>query len=490
MSGKGSKLPLSGYVVRRFGLVFSAQALVFIQSILFVPMVIKVSGEATYGAYLLVLSYIGVVFALSSFGVSFDCRRWLPSAESSAERARVFLPQFWFHLCSAILLGASSAVIYVKAVSPFIDAPSPAIWLILLYLPGLTLFSQSADYFRDTHRTRVFSLAIVAQPYLLLVICLVAYAGGHALNLNLLLGSMAVASFFVGGVLFTVITREVGFTLIFPSFKEFQRAAKFGLPMVGAGIVEAIQAASDKYIIASVLDVRAVGVYAPAYTLGVLILVLPRVLAAVLLPILSREAHQYSEQSGHFLRQAIQGYLLIAIPYSVATVIFGHFVLTIYTNAKIADASYLALSLIASSTVFSGLVMLRTSVLFVRLKSAKILKFSITMMMTNIILNLILLRWTGLVWTCGLAVLGTALVGYWLTGRALKNDPMNCHISANWLLNVFLLTGLMVLAVMGLRAWWPWQPGHLAWGLQMMLGIVIYLFGLGIWVWLKRRYEK
>lgn len=487
VSGKGFKLPVSVDVARRVGLVFSGQALVFIQAVLFVPMVIKVSGEETYGAYLLVLSYMGVVFALSSFGVSYNCRRWLPNAESPEDRARVFLPQFWFQLCSIGLLAALGAVVYAKVVSPLVQTPSPAIWLIPLYLMGLTLYSQSADYYRDTHRTGVFTFATVAQPYLFIATCLTAYADGHALDLDLLLGSLALASAVIGGLLFAGITREIGFKLSFPASEDFQRAARFGLPMVGTGMVEAILAASDKYIIGSVLSVRDVGIYAPAYTLGALIMVLPKVLAAVLLPMLSRDAQERPEHGGHLLMQAAQAYLLIAIPYAVGTALFGHDMLKIYTSDRIADAAYPAVSLVACSAMLNGLVMLRNSVLFVRLNTAFILKLNIAMAVASMVLNLILLNWTGQVWTSGLAALGGAMLGYWLTARALRDDPMNFHLPATWLLKVLSLSSVTLLAAMALRAWWPWPPGHLAWVWQVGFGAVVYLLGLGVWSWSSRQ---
>lgn len=487
VSGKGFQLPVSGDAARRFGLVFSGQALVFIQAILFVPMVIKISGEETYGAYLLVLSYMTVVFVLSSFGMSYNCRRWLPNAESPADRARVFLPQFWFQLCSVGLLGASGAVVYAKVVAPLIEAPSPAIWLIPLYLMGLTLYSNSADYYRDTHRTGVFTFATVAQPYLLIATCLTAYAGGHALDLDLLLGSQALASVLIGGLLFGGITREIGFKLIFPAGVDFRRAARFGLPMVGTGMVEAVLAASDKYIIGSVLGVRDVGVYAPAFTLGALIMVLPKVLVAVLLPLLSRDAQEQPEHGGLLLKQAAQAYLLIAIPYAMGTALFGHDMLKIYTNDRIADAAYPAVSLVACSAMFNGLVMVRSSVLFVRLNTALILKLNIAMAVASMVLNLILLNWTGQVWTSGLAALGGALVGYWFTARALRDDTMNFHLPAAWLLKVLSLSGVTLLAAMALRVCWPWPPSHLAWVWQVGFGAVVYLLGLGVWAWSSRQ---
>ncbi len=487
VSGRSFKLPVSEDIARRVGLVFSGQALVFIQAIFFVPMVIKVSGEETYGAYLLVLSYMGVVFALSSFGVSYNCRRWLPNAETPADRARVFLPQFWFQLCSVGLLAVLGAVLYAKVVSPLVDAPSPTVWLIPLYLTGLTLYSQSADYYRDTHRTGVFTFATVAQPYLVIAICLTAYVGGSALDLNLLLGSLALASTLVGGLLFAGITREIGFKLSFPVGEDFRQAARFGLPMVGTGMVEAVLAASDKYIIGSVLSVHDVGVYAPAFTLGALIMVLPKVLAAVLLPMLSRDAQKQPEHGGYLLKQAAQAYLLIAIPYAVGTVLLGYDILKIYTNDSIADAAYPAVSLVACWAMLNGLIILRNSVLFVRLNTAFVLKLNIVMAVASMVLNLILLNWTGLVWTSGLAALGGAMVGYWLTARVLRDDPMNFRLSATWLLKVLFLSGVTLLSMMALRAWWPWPPSHFAWVWQVGFGALVYLLGLAVGVWFSRQ---
>lgn len=484
--GRNFQLPVSGDSAKRFGMVLLGQALVFVQPILFVPMVIKVSGEETYGAYLLVVSYMGVVFALSSFGVSYYCRRWLPSAESSADRARIFLPQFWFQLCSVSLLAALGAVIYTNVVAPLVKTPSPVIWLIPLYLIGMVLFSHSADYYRDTHRTGVFTFATVAQPYLFIGICVTAYVEGHSLDLDLLVGSLALASVVVGGVIFAAITREIGLKLSFPAREDLRQAAVFGLPMVVTGVLETVLAASDKYIISIVLSVRDAGTYVPAFTLGALIMVLPKVLAAVLLPMMSRDAKDHPEKAGYLLKQAVQGYLLIAIPYAIGTVLFGHDMLKTYTNERIAEAAYPAVSLVACSSIFNGLVMLRNSALFVRLDTTSILKLNIVMAVTSMVLNLILLNWTGHVWTSGLAALGGAMVGYRLSARAMHDNPMNFHLPVDWLLKVLALSGVTFLVVIALRVSWPWPFSHFVWIWQFGFGAVVYLLGLGVWAWSSR----
>jgi O-antigen/teichoic acid export membrane protein len=215
-------------------------------------------------------------------------------------------------------------------------------------------------------------------------------------------------------------------------------------------------------------------------------MVLPKVLAAVLLPMLSRDGQLLPEHGGSLLRQAAQLYLLVAIPYVVGTALFGYDMLKIYANDRSADAAYPAVSLVACSAVINGLVMLRSGVLFMRFKTIFILKLNIVIAMVSVLLNLILLNWTGRVWTSGLAALGSALVGYWCAARALRDDPMNLHLSLAWVLKVLALSGVALLVAMELRAWWPFPPSQFAWVWQVCFYVLAYLLGLVFWAWSSR----
>ena len=93
-----------------------AHILIALQGVLLIPVIIKTSGVELYGNYILLVSMLGFIFGISSFGVSFRCYRFLPSAINKQEKQTLFLPQFSFHLLSITLLS-----LFLIAIFPWLD---------------------------------------------------------------------------------------------------------------------------------------------------------------------------------------------------------------------------------------------------------------------------------------------------------------------------------------------------------------------------------
>jgi len=88
--------------------------LIALQGVFLIPVIIKTSGVELYGNYVLLVSMLGIIFGISSFGVNFSCCRFLPSAKNRQEQQSLYLPQFSFHLLSATLLS-----LFLIAIFPF-----------------------------------------------------------------------------------------------------------------------------------------------------------------------------------------------------------------------------------------------------------------------------------------------------------------------------------------------------------------------------------
>ncbi|MBF0211934.1 MAG: lipopolysaccharide biosynthesis protein [Magnetococcales bacterium] len=456
--------------------------LVFVQGLILIPIIIKVAGEEIYGSYVLVLAYMGVLFAISSFGITFSCRRWLPTTQNNEEKGRVFLPQFWFQLSVALMLAVAGGWLYVHFVAPALQSMSPSLWLLPIYLGAYTVYSQTADYFRDTHRIGVFTMATTSQPYLFISICLSAYWFGRHLDLELLVGSLIVTYSCIGLVLFVRIVREVGCRVSWPTRQDLQAGMTFGMPMLATSLLEIVLSNGDKFIIGSILSVRDVGMYVPAYTIGLLIMLFPRIISAVLLPMLSRECDAGEEhKAAHILKTSAKVYLLIAIPYAVGSMVLAHDLLRLYTNLAIADASYRVVSLVAVAAIFNGLILLKSSVLFVRLDTRFILNVNLIMAGVSSILNIVLLSLFHQVWVSGVAVSLSYLMGYGIVSWKLKADVMNFHVEWGWLLVVLSISCVMGILVYGLRHLFAWGDGVGSLIGQMMAGVAIYLLCIGGW---------
>lgn len=478
--------PVSLDAVKRLGFVFVSQVLLFAQTLFFIPAVINIAGEEIFGAYSIVLSYLGVAYIVSSFGLTQYCRRWLPQAKTNYEKAKVFLPQLWFQLIAVLSLGLIASVCYQKFIANAFQLPELKFWVIPSYLVCYTLFSQVAEYFRDTHRTGIFAISIAVYPYLFMAFCVLGYLFGEEPTLYILVLYQTYAALLVGIVLFTMLAREIGYKLSLPSMSQLRVAIPFGLPVLGATFAEAMSVVSDKFIIAGILTVRDVGIYVPAYTLGIIILLIPRVLSSVLLPILSR-VDKEEASSQPLVKQAAQFYCIVAMPYIVIMALVGHDLLRLYTNQVIADAASPALVFVACSALFTGLNTLRSSIFFIRLDTAFILRLNIIVAVCTTTLTVILLSITKEVWVCGLAVMFSSIFGYWLISRRLFMDPLNFRWEPRWVLKLVCLVAIMAMTILIIRHNFVQGTDIGSIAIQVFTALAIYSTCLLLWMWIENR---
>jgi O-antigen/teichoic acid export membrane protein len=263
--------------------------LIYSQGLILTTLIIKASGPEIYGAYSLLITSIGIVFSISSIGVGISAKRWLPSANEKSKRREIYYPQLWFNLISSTLVGILSGCgyYYLSDLTQlnYLDIPA---WYIGIYLVVYTVFSQTVDYYRYTHRVFFYNIATVMQPYILITIILVAYLYGINLSIRMILLAMIISLTMISCIAFISIIKEIGFIIKLIKIKDLYNEIKLGLPLIFVYLTDIILVASDRYIIAIFISIKHVGIYVPAYVIGTLTILLPKVFGVVLQPIISK----------------------------------------------------------------------------------------------------------------------------------------------------------------------------------------------------------
>lgn len=441
--------PIKLSATRKTAQTLAGHLLVFVQGLVLTPIVIKVSGPETYGAYILLLSYMGIMFGISSMGVGISAKRWLPSTENFAERAKKFYPQFWFQTLSVSLLGCVSAIVYVNLVtSPQWQFAGFAAWMVPVYLVAYTAYSQGTDYFRYTHRVGMFNISTVAQPYLFVSLALGIYWITDVLNAGSLIASLTLASATIGSLMFFRIYREIGIHFQLFKRQDLAKEIKLGFPLVLAYLVDVMLSGGDRYIIAAMLSVRDVGLYTPAYTLGSLAMILPKVFGVVLPPLISQRVDAGDEAGAKRLSdQVTHIFLLVSIPYVVGALVLGKEVLRLYANDEVAEATWPVISIVAVASIFYGLMLIKANILFVRLKTGALFHINLISAVLNIVLNIVLIYLFGNVIVAAIATLASYLLSYLLLRQKIKGDPIDLSIDKGELLRILLCTAGMALAM-------------------------------------------
>lgn len=374
-------------------IVLIGHILICMKGIILIPVLVKLVGVTVYGGYVLIGSILSLVLGISSLGVSFRCNRSMPSETDRKVRQELFYPQFSFQLFSLLLLSFAIIVCF-----PFVDnifLKGEVVfskWLIIPFFITHLIYIQSTDYFRYTHRINFFTYATALYPYFNIAIILLIYFKTHNLNVNTILSAEIFSAFLVASPLLIKLVREIGLNINLPYFKDLIADIKLGFPLILGFIVDIILSSSDRYIIAAMISVTAVGYYAPAYALGSLIAFFPKVSGVVLPPLMSKTVDSGKEdEAGTMLNYTIEGFFLLAIPFIIGSTVLSKPLLSLLANREVAQNAYMVTPIVALGTLFYGLNLILSNVLFVRMKTAIMFNMNVLAAVINLVVNLILL---------------------------------------------------------------------------------------------------
>lgn len=417
--------------------------LIYAQGLFLTPLVIKISGPEVYGKYILLTSYLGIVFGISSLGVGISARRSLPSLDTQNERGNLFYPQFLFQLIMVTSLALVSMILF-KVTNIYNKLPHFSLWLIPFYLLSYTFHSQGTDYFRYTHRIGVFNFSTISQPYLFVGITLMIYFTMHRLDVTTLLFSLSISCIIISLLLMIFVWREIGLPKRFYKVKELIAEIRLGFPVVLSFIVDTILSVGDRYIISIFLSDRDVGMYAPAYTLGSLLIFIPKVFGVVLPPILCRYMDANDIHAAKDLNlKAIRFYLLLIIPYIAGSWVLGKEVLTIYTNHEIAAKAWMVTPFVATGMLFYGLILIYSNILFIRLRTMLLFRINAMASFLNVILNILFLWIIPDIIVSAIVTLLSYMISYFLLVSKIKKDYIFVSIAPKWLFSIIVLSILI-----------------------------------------------
>lgn len=167
---------------------------------------------------------------------------------------------------------------------------------------------------------------------------------------------------------------------------------KLGFPLLLHFIVDFILVGSDRFFIAFYLTVTDVGYYAPGYALGSLIVFIPKAMGAALPQLLCRAVDNGTEfEAQRMLNYALKIFLLLAIPFIVGCLALSKPILTLLANQDVAEKAFWVAPIVALGTLFYGLNIILSNVMFVRMKTYTIFKVNALASFFSLLANFILL---------------------------------------------------------------------------------------------------
>ena len=443
-----------------------------LKGILLLPLIVKSVGATTYGGFVLTLSVLGIAVGLSSVGIGVTARRFLPSAGAIGRR-ELFYPQFYFNLAAVL---ACSALLYAFQ-QPLrvylLDGAMFSFGIVPLYLVLYMFYSQGTDYLRYTGRVRYMTVAVATFPYLHIGFILFGVLNRWPMNIDLLVGSMALAAAVVAAPCLYLIVKEIGIRPVFYGRTEFRADARLGLPLFLVFFVDIVLSGGDRYAISYYLSVTDVGYYVPAYVLGSLVVLIPKAMGTALPQLLAQSVDDGDEERAKtMLNYAVKLFVLLAIPFVFGCLALGQPILRLLANEEIAARSSYVAPLIAISTFFSGFALILMHAMFVRLQTRDMFVTNLVGAAVSLVGNWVLLYFFRHIVVAALVNVASCVAAFIYAYHVVRKQDLSiAYVPVLW--RAAAASSIMygfLWSVAGASA-----PGPLMIGAQVALGAVVYL---------------
>ena len=176
----------------------------------------------------------------------------------------------------------------------------------------------------------------------------------------------------------------------------------------------------------------------------------------------------------------VKGFLLAAIPFVVGSAVMSKPLLMLLANREVAEQAFLVTPIVALGTLFYGLNIILSNVLFVRLKTTVMFKANFMAAILNVALNLLIFAFIRNILIAAISTFLSYLVAFIFIHRVVARDwPIDYDFKT---IMKSSAASLVMAAVLGLA--YPWlatgarQVSYVVG--ELSLGIIIY--GLALWL--------
>lgn len=454
---------------------FIVHILVYLKGIFLMPIIIKTVGISVYGSFALLTSMVGIAYGLSSLGVGTKSNRYLPSTSSNDERAKLFYPPFYFQLMMISLISVIVVIFQDAILSIISDGDIVfSIYIIPLYLFLYSLYAYSYNYVRNTSRILYMNLIGVAFAYghVLFIFLYSKYIG--LIDINILFLSQALVALIVSIPIMIIIYKELNFRFLFFKFNELKEQIKIGFPLVLNLVVDFILSASDRFVLAYFMGAFAVGLYVPAYTLGSIILLIPKAIGTVVPQLMAKSVDSGNfENAKNLFFNSAKILIVTSIPFIFGIYLIGHEALMLLTNEEVAIKGQYIATIVAIGSLFYGLNLIMSQANMVDLKTGVIFKANVIAAVLNLVLNIAILSFIQNIYVPAVTTVISFMIASVYFYKSLDVKWIDNKIIL-LLLKVCIVSILMFLFVSSVMMVLPELSIFISMIIKILLSLVIY----------------
>lgn len=378
---------------QRIGLIGFTNISIALSSIILLPILTNNLNINEYGIWIQINVTLNLMNALTTLGLPYTMVRFFPAFKSAEIKESFY--SMGFVIAIVILTVGSLFFLFSKNISIILfDSNIFITKLFSLILITYCLNAFLTNYFRALQKIRKYSLFILIQTYLMVILTYYLLKIGFGLN-GAIYGFL-ITQIVLLIIMFLFIIADIGIGI--PKFNNIKDYLSFGIPTIPGNISSWIVDLSDRYMINIFLGISFVAYYSPAYTLGNIVTMLSGPLALLLPTVLSQYYEQNQiEKIKSFSKYSLKYYLILAIPTVFGLSLLSKQILLILTTPQIALNSYFITPLISVSALFFGIYIIFLNGIFLEKKTKILGLLWIISAITNILLNIILIYYIGII---------------------------------------------------------------------------------------------
>ena len=351
---------------QRIGLVGITNILVAISSLILLPIITKNFSSSDYGIWVQINTTITLIPNIATLGLPYAMVRFLSAEKDKKKVQEGFYSITIIVLISTLIISFLLSYFSKNIASALFNGKVNLVMLMstITFLACINLLLL--NYFRTFQQMKRYSIFILIQTYLGLII--VSYFAMAGFNINLLPLGLLIANLISFFIMILFITSSIQFKI--PKFKNIKEYLSFGLPTIPGNLSYWIVDSSDRYVIGIFLGTAFVGYYSPGYMLGNIIILILAPFSFLLPSVLPRYYEENNiKEVKVFLNYSLKYFLIFAIPSVFGLSILSKPILMIITTPEIALNGYIITPLVAVSALLFGIYGIISNIIILKKKT-------------------------------------------------------------------------------------------------------------------------
>ena len=456
-------------------LIAALHTLGIIQSLIFLPIITKILGAGDYGIWVQIKATIGLLIPFGFFGLQDSLVRFL-SGEKDIEKVKEGVYSTLAFTSGATLIMALILTVFSGPVAVFFQfAPIfvKLLGLILIFESLNSAFLTIMQARREIEKYFWFSIFKTFGETGLIIGAITLGYGLSGAVFSLLLGRIAIFL-----ILFIYIIKKIG--IKFPNFSLIADYLRFGMPTMTNNLSYWAVASADRYIIGLSLGILFVGYYAPAYSIGMLLVFFIIPITSILTVVLPKFFDENNlDEVKKYLSYSLKYFLLIMTPAVFGVSVLSRQLLEILSTKEIAANAYFVIPFIAAAMFVYGIACFLNQILFLAKKTKLIAAIWGVAAIINLGLNAIFIPRFGIIAAAIITFISYFCVFLLIWYFAFKE--LKFKIDWNFMTKSMAASTLMILFI------WRFNP----WGMfNVILSIILGAFIYGILIFLFKGVGK